>query len=195
MSFIMMVFVLRLKYLPAAIERRAEGSKNIYSSACIMALYHHAVNVPLEIPTTFYARDPTHIEDLVLYYQFEAIKHFSTYDHPKAATWVKAVPDPRIIPTIPRGLLMYLSKDCLKKGEPFETLRVADDFTIYLSKDLATQFTTLAKNMRRFRRGSLYKILVPGLLPSLTFIPEDIAERIREYDLSDLRSKENTTSS
>jgi hypothetical protein len=148
-------------------------------------LYHHIARPIGETPTLFYARDPRHIETLILNYQFEAIRSYGTVEHPQVATWVKEVPDLTQLQELGKGMVPYVVDP--GDGGRFHALQVTEDFIVCLNRGSMSAFAGLQRKIPSLRRHDLYKLRIPGMLPNLTFVPEDVAEGIRRYDLGQLQ--------
>jgi hypothetical protein len=154
----------------------------------IMELYR--LSTPETEQVRVYGREPLQIIGLVNHYR--CLFSSNSAGLADAPAWIKKGPSLDDIVRVNEGSFMFQIGKASYAGLLdtefiFEGLRVTDDFTVFVEMDSLDSFDALRKVLDRtqVRDTGLYAIQITGgRCAGLTFVPKDISEAMRAYDLT-----------
>ena len=137
--------------------------------------------------TQFYARDPTHIIELVEHYRMTKLTP-AQREHPPGDLygWVRKSPSLEDIEPVAHGGLVFQAGLVVLDGEGefFRHIQVLDDFTVDVNDESLPYFEMARRHILNTRRCNLYKFSTPGMFGTQNFLPEDVARAIAGYDIT-----------
>lgn len=142
----------------------------------------------------FYSRKPEDIVNLIEDYHKKAVKD-GMMDNPRLGKWARRIPTIDEISVTKMGRVIFqagmMSMNEKYKNEPlFEKLIVTPDFYVEINLESVLNFDLFRSKLFNCKRLNLYKIQLDfGIVPGLTFVPEDIMQAICAYDLKPISEK------
>ena len=141
--------------------------------------------------TQIYAREPEHIIEVARHYHGRA-REANVLGDPRCFPWMREVPRLENIAEVQEGRIAYHvgminfnPADVDLNGEFWsEELQVTPDFVIATTLESVARFDEHRQRLQSSKRGSLYKLDIPGAFGGLYFIPEAVVQGIAMYDLT-----------
>lgn len=145
------------------------------------------------IVTRFYGRNSQQILTALDYYE-ERVRKDGQENNPNLAWWLKRKFSARDIKQVKKGEFWFITgmisiAEEDQSRDLFDVeLKVSDDFSVYVPNENIGYFALWRKDIMEKERGGLYKLQNPTeLFMNLSFVPEDIARAIRDFDLTPYR--------
>lgn len=153
----------------------------------------YKTEAPNGFVTRFYGRNPQQILTALDYYSGRMRKEGVDINSPNLVWWLKRKFSTGDIEHVEKGEFYFITGmiymgDENRKLLFDKELRVSDDFSVHVPGENIGYFALWRMQMMERERGGLYKLRNPiDMFMNISFVPEDIARAIMNFDLTPYR--------